>query len=415
MNALARQLQVKTFVSPAPAQIVIAVYQRTRENGGALLASRPKTQFVIAGAAALFAIATPLSRAQEPSTSNNASPNSAVVLRFALSGDSRNCGDVVMPAIAAKVREEHPAFYWHLGDFRAIYTFDEDMQHEPEHRAKPMTISEYESIAWRDFLENQIEPFGAIPVFLGIGNHETIPPKTREELYPQIADWLDSPILREQRLRDDPHDHRLRTYYHWMMAGADFINLDNATADQFDSAQMKWFEGVLSRDKANPEVKTIIVGMHEALPDSISASHSMNESPVGAETGRQVYQQLLRAQNEAHKRVYVFASHSHYYMENIFNTEAWRKNGGVLPGWIVGTGGAVRYALPEERSGARAAMTNVYGYLRISLHADGALDSEFRKLDEKDVPAAVSTRFTPEFVHWCFAENSNASPSADAH
>lgn len=47
--------------------------------------------------------------------------------KFAFSGDSRNCGDVVMPAIAQAVRAGHPQFYWHLGDFRAIYQVDEDM------------------------------------------------------------------------------------------------------------------------------------------------------------------------------------------------------------------------------------------------------------------------------------------------
>ena len=351
----------------------------------------------------------------EPISAADAPDNTPVTLRFAVSGDSRNCGDVVMPGIAAKVIGDQAAFYWHLGDFRAIYTFDEDMLHEPEHLAKPMSISAYESIAWPDFLENQIVPFGSLPVFLGIGNHETSSPKTRAELIPQIADWLDAPILREQRLHDDPRDFRLKTYYHWMMAGVDFINMDNASAEQFDAAQIKWFEGVLTSDDANAAVKTIVVGMHEALPDSISAGHSMNESATGTESGRRVYQDLLRAQNDAHKRIYVLASHSHYYMENIYNTPLWRAHGGVLPGWIVGTAGAVRYALPDDRSGARAAMTNVYGYLLATLHADGGIRFEFRKLDEKDIPAPVASRFTPDFIHWCFAENSNARTDADLH
>ncbi len=351
----------------------------------------------------------------EPISAADAPDNTPVTLRFAVSGDSRNCGDVVMPGIAAKVIADQAAFYWHLGDFRAIYTFDEDMQHEPEHLAKPMTISAYLTNAWPDFLENQIVPFGSLPVFLGIGNHETSPPKTRAELIPQIADWLDAPILREQRLRDDSRDFRLKTYCHWMMAGVDFINMDNASAEQFDAAQIKWFEGVLASDDANADIKTIVVGMHEALPDSISAGHSMNESATGTESGRRVYQDLLRAQNDAHKRIYVLASHSHYYMENVYNTPLWRAHGGVLPGWIVGTAGAVRYALPDDRSGARAAMTNVYGYLLATLHADGGIRFEFRKLDEKDIPASVASRFTPDFVHWCFAENSNARTDADAH
>ncbi len=344
-----------------------------------------------------------------------AKTDNPVVLRFAVSGDSRNCGDVVMPGITAQVLADHSAFYWHLGDFRAIYAIDEDIQHQPEHAGKSMTLAEYQRMAWPDFLENQIVPFGSVPVFLGIGNHETIAPKTRDELIAQIADWLDTPLLREQRLRDDPLDFRLKTYYHWIMAGADFINMDNASEDQFDKTQLEWFEGILARDAENAGIKTIVVGMHQALPESISYGHSMNASLIGAESGRRVYEGLLRAQNHAHKKIYVLASHSHYYMENIYNTERWRLHGGVLPGWIVGTAGAVRYPLPAERSGAGAAMTNVYGYLRAALHADGELDFEFRKLEEADIPAAVAERFTPKFVHWCFAENSNARGGGEAH
>jgi hypothetical protein len=39
--------------------------------------------------------------------------------KFAVSGDSRNCGDIVMPAIAAGVLKSGAEFYWHLGDFRS--------------------------------------------------------------------------------------------------------------------------------------------------------------------------------------------------------------------------------------------------------------------------------------------------------
>ena len=75
---------------------------------------------------------------------------------FAVSGDSRNCGDVVMPGIAAGVLRDQAAFYWHLGDFRAIYAFDEDIEHQPEHLKKPLTISDYESLAWQDFIDSQL-------------------------------------------------------------------------------------------------------------------------------------------------------------------------------------------------------------------------------------------------------------------
>lgn len=357
--------------------------------------------FITTGVAAglLFLSHASLVRAQDESSGS---------WTFAASGDSRNCGDVVMPAIAAGVAAHHGAFYWHLGDLRKTYDFDEDMQHEPEHIAKPMTIFEYEQIAWPDFIANQINAFGSTPFFLGIGNHETIAPKNREMFIHQFADWLDEPVLREQRLRDNPANHDIEPYYHWIDRGVDFISLDNATADQFDNTQMRWFEGVLRRDRDNGDIHTIVVGMHEALPESISSGHSMNESAQGTESGRRVYADLLKMQNDAHKHVYVLASHSHFYMANIFNTDYWRSHGGVLPGWIVGTAGAVRYALPSNYKDADAAETNVYGYLLGTVQPDGQIQFAFEKLASSDVPAAVTQRFTSAFVNWCFEENSQA-------
>ncbi len=313
-----------------------------------------------------------------------------------------------MPGIAAGARQDGARFYWHLGDFRAIYNFDEDIQHQSVHLAKPLSIAAYEDIAWNDFIENQLLPFGTLPVFLGIGNHEMIPPKTRPEYLIQFADWLNTPVLRRQRLSDDEHDFKLRIYYHWTEEGVDFINLDNSTPDQFDSNQMAWFERILDADSANPRIHTIVAGMHEALPESISENHSMNQSAVGIESGRRAYADLLKAQSGGHKRVYVLASHSHYFMDGIFNTDYWRAHGGVLPGWIVGTAGAQRYALPKESTSARTAQTDVYGFLLGSVKPDGEIEFTFQKLSEEDVPPAITARYTPAFVHWCFAENSIA-------
>ena len=329
--------------------------------------------------------------------------------RFLASGDSRNCGDVVMPGIAETARKNQVAFYWHLGDLRLTSNFDEDIAHQPEHLAKPMSITEYGNIEWPDYIASQIAPFGSIPFFLGIGNHETVPPyKTREEFLLQFADWLDSPVLRAQRLKDDPSDFRMKTYFHWIDRGVAFYYLDSATADQFDAAQLRWFERVLAKDLADPAVTTIVTGMHKALPESISAGHSMNESPTGTESGRRVYADLLRARDQAHKHVYVLASHSHYFMDGIFNTDYWKQHGGVLPGWIVGTGGAVRYALPPGSSDAHIAVTNVYGSLLATVQPNGEIRFEFQKEEESDVPAAVTARYGKDFVHWCFAENSQA-------
>jgi len=350
--------------------------------------------------ASLFAMTVRPASAQQPANGT---------WRFLASGDSRNCGDVVMPGIAETAKKNQAAFYWHLGDLRAIYTFDEDIEHQPEHIAKPLAITDYESIAWPDFIDSQIAPFGSIPFMLGIGNHETVAPiKTREDFLLQFADWLDTPMLREQRLRDNPQDRRLQTYFHWIDRGVSFYYLDNVTGDELDAAQVRWFERNLAKDSADPAITTIVTGMHKALPESISAGHGMNESPTGTESGRRVYADLLRARNDAHKHIYVLASHSHYYMDGIFNTEYWKQHGGVLPGWIVGTAGAVRYALPDHSSDAKVAITNVYGSLLGTVQPSGEINFEFEKLKEADIPDEVTSRYGKDFVHWCFAENTQA-------
>lgn len=192
------------------------------------------------------------------------------------------------------------------------------------------------------------------------------------------------------------------------MSGVDFITLDNSTPDQFDAKQVAWFERIVAADSANPGIHAVVAGMHEALPESISENHSMDQSAAGRESGRRVYVDLLKLQNDAHKRVYVLASHSHYFMGGIFNTDYWKAHGGVLPGWIIGTAGAQRYALPSEATAARASQTDVYGYLLATVRADGTIDFDFQRLSEPDLPSSVVKRYTGSFVHWCFAENSTA-------
>jgi hypothetical protein len=324
----------------------------------------------------------------------------SVPWHFAVSGDSRNCGDVAMPAIAAGVKKDGAAFYWHLGDYRAIYDFDEDYrQLHPQ-----ANISQYESDAWPDFIQHQIKPFGGTPVYLAIGNHETTAPKTRTDYLIQFADWLLAPPLLAQQLADDPSDHALRAYYHWIQNGVDFITLDNGTDDQFDAAQVKWFQGVLKRAAGNAGVRSIVVGMHKALPDSISSGHSMNDSAQGAASGRSAYDALVAFEHSSGKRVYVVASHSHFFISNVYVT-ACRAKESVLPGWIVGTAGAVRYRLPKDQMGAEQAVADTYGYLLGTVASDGSVHLDFKSISETDIPQATLDEFTPAFVHRCFAEN----------
>jgi hypothetical protein len=334
-----------------------------------------------------------------------ASPTLAdVPWNFAVSGDSRNCGDVVMPSIAAGARANHAVFYWHLGDLRVINDIDEDFRA----RHPRASMVDYLSSAWIDFQRNQIEAFGPMPFFLGIGNHETVPPKTREEYLTTFADWLDAPPLREQRLKDDPHDHTLRSYYHWIRDGIDFISLDNATPDQFDAAQIAWLKKVLQSAEHDGSVRALVVGMHEALPESLARGHSMSDDRNMQTTGLQVYAALLEVRKT--KPVYVLASHSHFVMENVFDTAYWHEHGGVLPGWIVGTAGAMRYALPPDARRAKFAKTRVYGYLLATVSPPGADDKDpihfaYQEVTEAAVPGEVAQRFGPELLRFCYQEN----------
>ncbi|HXH49929.1 MAG TPA: metallophosphoesterase [Terriglobia bacterium] len=325
---------------------------------------------------------------------------------FAVSGDSRNCGDVVMPAIAAGAQAHHAAFYWHLGDFRLGSDVDQDMAQEERYRERHLSFSRYIGINWNDFIQNQLLPFGNVPVFLVIGNHE-LHFKTEEDYLAQFGNWLNTPIIRRQRLQDDPADYGLRTYYHWKVGGVDFFSMDNASGNQFDRRQMLWFESALKRDEADPNVHTIVLGMHRPLPHGV-APHSMGESAQGIESGSQVYKDLLEVRR-AGKHVYALGGHLHAYASDVYNTDYWKSHGGVLPGWILGTAGATRASLARNSPGASEAVTNVYGYVLGTVNPlgsdTGSIGFKFYEVKESNVPRVVVDKFTPELTHWCFEQN----------
>jgi Calcineurin-like phosphoesterase len=325
--------------------------------------------------------------------------------KFAVSGDSRNCGDIVMPAIAQGVRRDGAEFYWHLGDYRLMSNFDEDYRQIYPNA----TIDDYLANAWPDFIQHQMKPFGNLPVFLGIGNHELVTPKTRPQFIEQFADWFDQPVIRRQRLADNPSDYLLRTYYHWIEHGIDFITMDNASADMFDPDQMTWFQNVLARDAKDPSIRTIVLGMHASLPDGLSAGHSMNDSPQEQTSGRMVYSQLVAFRRNSRKNVYVLASHSHFVLNNIYET-ACRPKDEALTGWIMGSAGAIWYLLPSDHTVSTVAMDKVYGYLLATVASNGTIAFEFKQVKEAAVPASVVKEFTQGQVDWCFTKNISTPP-----
>jgi hypothetical protein len=329
---------------------------------------------------------------------------------FVVAGDSRNCGDVVMPAIAEAAKNNNAKFYWHLGDWRAIYTFDEDMVQAAvmADPTKPLLVQNYLLSALQDAVDNQLKPFDklGIPVYTGIGNHETIWPMTRAAFVKAFYAYLDSPDVRAQRLDDDRYDTNVRTYFHVVNNGIDFITLDNGSCDMFDEAQMNWLTALLDRDAANVKIHSVVVGMHAALPDSRSCGHSMGNYARQRETGRAVYRLLLEMRDTHKKPVYVLASHSHFVMDNVYDTPFWNANGGVLTGWIVGTSGAIRYRLPEGVAEGKNTKTNVYGYLLGTVAANGSITFEFHDLNFGDIPPEVKTKYSEKWINdICFTGN----------
>ncbi len=309
-----------------------------------------------------------------------------------------------MPAIAKSALAHQAEFYWHLGDFRAINRFDEDYIRE-QHAAGPaaLSITDYLQGAWQDFIDNQLKPFGNLPLYLVFGNHELKYPMTKEHLLTSFSFWLNAPAIREGRIKDG--DEAVQAYYHWMQDGIDFITLDNS-AGIFEPAQLKWIRRRLNADASDAAFRAVVIAMHEALPESLSQAQSMDETAEGTESGLQVYRWLLEVKGKG-KPVYLLASHSHLYMEGAYNSEYWRTHGGVLPGWIIGTAGAERIKLPQDAKDAKVAKAHVYGYLLATV-ADSKTDPvtfEFKELKATDVPGEVVSRFTAAFVQACWDGN----------
>lgn len=338
---------------------------------------------------------------------------------FAVSGDSRDCGDLIMPKIAQAIadnRQSAPVeFYWHLGDLRAIYRVDCDIAKDTtkggvssfqcasgkasDNETKDMK-SNYLAKAWPDFISSQITPFEklGLPFYLGIGNHELIAPKTRDQFREQFKKWLTNPAIQDQRASDRDRGIPSKdgdTYFHFIWKGVDIIYLDNASIydDQgpnqdpgFSEDQLKWLDLVLKRDEADPQVKAIIVGMHAALPESVAKDHAMDRNCASFCNGKRAYNRLGVTQSRG-KKVYILASHSHYFEEYVYDTPEHSYHG--LRGWIIGTAGAEQYR-PEIR----------YGYLLMEISSDGTVRASFERVYRDSLPKGAEA-----LVNYCFDQN----------
>lgn len=335
---------------------------------------------------------------------------------FAVSGDSRDCGDVVMPRIAAAIRRNatNPpvAFYWHLGDFRKMHGVDCDMRRRddpsvdcarrPAGDVGSPAMGNYLDRAWKDFIERQLGPFGTTPVFLAIGNHQLYSGRTREDVRRTFQRWLTEEPIHSQRHADYPDaGTEGDTYYHFVHRGIDFIILDNASG-AFDAAQVAWLRKVLARSAADARVSAIVVGMHATLPGSTNRYHAMDATCDGRRSGNEVYDFLSGA--AATKKVFVFSSHSHRFAENVYDQP--EHAGHVIPGWVIGTAGASQ-PLTEGAGTAWPAIR--YGYVEVEVSPEGEIVSRFREIRRED-PTGGSPD-SSALLDFCFAANkSRAAP-----
>ena len=134
----------------------------------------------------------------------------------------------------------------------------------------------------------------------------------------------------------------------------------------------------------------------------------MNESAQMEWSGRRIYQDLLAFRAKTKKYVYVLASHSHFLIEDAYNDACHQKPEDILPGWIVGTAGAVRYRLPRNLGGAKLARTDVYGYLLGTVQPSGEIQFAFKEVTRDRLPTNVLERYGSQPVQACFDENKSS-------
>lgn len=336
---------------------------------------------------------------------------------FVVSGDSRDCGDLVMPVIARSASQRNARFYLHLGDLRAVSYIDEDyaglhrldLEKLKLNQLPPSAMDTYRKAAWTDFSDNQLKPF-KIPFFLGVGNHEVIGGKL-DQFLAFFHDQLNIPPIQKQREIDSPGDSAVHPYFHWRERDVEFILLDNSSS-QFEADQLAWFHSIIDKVEADTTVRALVVGMHESLPYSYSFLHSMSSAKDKGASGLDVYQRLLDYKKKS-KPVYIFSSHSHYFLADVYNTSYWQTSGGVLPGYLIGTAGAEHYSVPPEVKEFTQYAENQYGYMVITVNGDpkshNPLTVQFVPVKRKDLLPDAIRKFGLDAVNFCFTGNWTAN------
>ncbi len=360
-----------------------------------------------------------VARHQDPGKSAQATAG----FSFTVAGASADCGHLIMPAIAKAAHDEKAKFHWHLGDMRSVSKADVDFMFERYFQTPDSTnptLADYQELLMSSIKERQLEPFRVqgVPLMITLGGRDDRRPLSRLGFRVVLRDMYSQPLLSDQRRVDGQADNPKdipSSYYHWRVKSVDFISLDNATDVAFDRKQLKWLDGVLLKDMVDSSVRTVVVGATAGLPHSAVPDQSMCLTKAGTSSGERVYKALAQL-IKAGKRVYVLSSHAHYYRAGIYDTEYWRdpQNGGVvIPGYVVGTAGAGRMMLAKDMESDTQARSGVYGYLKGTVNADGAINFSFHELDNKALQSIETQNFESGLAAYCLNDNKAAGLIAE--
>jgi len=110
----------------------------------------------------------------------------------------------------------------------------------------------------------------------------------------------------------------------------------------------------------------------------------------------------------------LLASHSHFYFGECFSTQTTSASmAECCPAgsWAAPAPCDMRLP-PKVNPGPGGAHQPCMAIFWLTVDADGGINFEFQNLDEASVPAAIVTRYKPEFVHWCWGSK---FPSAESN
>jgi len=125
--------------------------------------------------------------------------------RFVVSGDSRNCGDVVMPGLRERRRKIRPVLLA-FGRICGPSTLSTKTSNTAEYRETAIDCGLRKHCV-ADFIDSQIAPFGSIPFFVALGITRRFRPEDSRRLSSAVCRLADTPCVARATL-GTTEDHR---------------------------------------------------------------------------------------------------------------------------------------------------------------------------------------------------------------